>query len=170
MIVGSRRKQRGALRTHDSAGDAPPARACAAPGLHSAARAPRLHLLLLIEKLRPPAISERASLALADGERNTKERMVRTSIHWDENTGEMRSNLPIQQERAASTRTRTRRVLALSSHARLLAPAAQPNPAARGCSRKQRIDHPGGSNRVVSCELCEVRPRANSSGSPYEAS
>ena len=30
MIVGSRRKQRGALRTHDSAGEAPPARACAA--------------------------------------------------------------------------------------------------------------------------------------------
>ena len=25
MIVGSRRKQRGALRTHDSAGEAPPA-------------------------------------------------------------------------------------------------------------------------------------------------
>ena len=30
MIVGSRRKQRGALRTHDSAGETPPARACAA--------------------------------------------------------------------------------------------------------------------------------------------
>ena len=170
MIVGSRRKQRGALRTHDSAGDAPPARACAAPGLHSAAGQ---HTSA---SPPPPAphrktaaasdLSERASLALADGERNTKERTVRTSIHWDENTGEMRSN----STGAPPQHGCTRRVLALSSHARLLAPAAQPNPAARGCSRKQRIDHPGGSNRVVSCELCEVRPRANSSGSPYEAS
>ena len=68
MIVGSRRKQRGALRTHDSAGETPPARACAA---------------------QPPSPDktqgrggwvtencgrQRLSVSLADGERNTKGR------------------------------------------------------------------------------------------------
>ena len=40
---------------------------------------------------------QRLSVSLADGERNTKGRTVRTSIHWDESTGEMRWNLLIQQ-------------------------------------------------------------------------
>jgi len=66
MIVGSRRKQRGALRTHDSAGEAPPQ----------------------TKHKGEVGGSQKNCVSLADGERNTKGRTVRTSIHWDESTGE----------------------------------------------------------------------------------
>ena len=48
---------------------------------------------------------QRLSVSLADGERNTKGRTVRTSTHWDESTGEMRSNLLIQQREVVCTAT-----------------------------------------------------------------
>ena len=91
MIVGSREEskvQRGALRTHDSAGEAPPQKNCG---------------------------RQRLSVSLADGERNTKGRTVRTSIHWDESNGKMRSNLLIQQPPKGAPPQHG--VSALSSHA-----------------------------------------------------
>ena len=64
------------------------------------------------EKLRPPAT---LSVSLADGERNTQGRTVRTSIHWDESNGKMRSNLLIQQPPKGAPPQHG--VSALSSHA-----------------------------------------------------
>ena len=59
---------------------------------------------------------QRQSVPLADGERNTKGRpLVRTSIHWDENTGDLRSNLPIPQPPRGAPPQHG--VSALSSHA-----------------------------------------------------
>ena len=81
MIVGSRRKQRGALRTHDSAGETPP------QTKHKGE----------VGGSQKDCGRQQLSVSLADGERNTKGRTVRTSIHWDENTGDLRSNLPIPQ-------------------------------------------------------------------------
>ena len=68
MIVGSRRKQRGALRTHDSAGETPPQTE---------------HKGEVGGSQKTAAASDRASRWRTG--RGTQ-RDVRTSIHWDENT------------------------------------------------------------------------------------
>ena len=65
---------------------------------------------------------QRLSVSLADGERNTKGRTVRTSIHWDESTGEMRSNLLIQQPPKGAPHLNTGSRLYRAT----LAPAAAP--------------------------------------------
>jgi len=88
----------------------------------------------LTEKLRPPATERLAGGRGEASQRNTKGRTVRTSVHWDESTGEMRSNLLIQQPPTGAPPQHG--VSALPSHA---SSSRSPTPpAARGCSRRQR--------------------------------